>query len=129
MKQASKPRRRHPVLPELAVVIAATRTATSLLSYRDRPTMTKESFGNWFHEHVSQPKCRLGHGLRKAGATRAAQNGATVAELEAIYGCQAEKCLVYTRSVDRARLAQSAMSKLVGLKQNIYSAPNQKVRR
>jgi hypothetical protein len=49
--------------------------------------MTKESLSNWFHD-----KCDAAgvpgsaRGLRKAGATRLANNGATVAQLEAIYG-------------------------------------------
>jgi hypothetical protein len=55
----------------------------------------------------------LTDGLRKAGATRAANNGATEAELEAIFGWKGGKmAALYTREADRARLARQAMSKL-----------------
>jgi hypothetical protein len=49
--------------------------------------LTKESFGNVFRDACNTAgvtKCA--HGVRKIGATRAANNGATVAELEAIFG-------------------------------------------
>ena len=49
----------------------------------------------------------------KIGATRAANNGATVAELEAIFGWQGGgMASLYTRAADRARLAKAAISKL-----------------
>jgi hypothetical protein len=51
--------------------------------------------------------------VRKIGATRAANNGATVAELEAIFGWQGGgMASLYTRAADRARLAKGAISKL-----------------
>jgi hypothetical protein len=54
------------------------------------------------------------HGLRKAAATRAANAGATVAELEAIFGWSGgTMAALYTRAADRRRLAKSAMHKLV----------------
>jgi hypothetical protein len=47
--------------------------------------------------------------LRKAGATRAADNGATVHQLMALFGWKTEKmALVYTRKADRKRLASTA---------------------
>jgi integrase len=69
-----------PVLPEVAAIINASRTGdlAFIAGERGRP-MTKESFGNWF-----RGACQVAgvpgsaHGLRKAGATRAAENGATV---------------------------------------------------
>ena len=46
-------------------------------------------------------------------ATRAANAGATVAELEAIFGWQGgTMAALYTRAADRRRLAQGAMHKL-----------------
>jgi integrase len=104
-----------PVLPELASIIAATKTGdlAFIATAHGRP-MTKEGFGNWF-----RGACKAAgvpgsaHGLRKAGATRAANNGATVAQLEAIYGWSGGKMAsLYTRSADRARLAREAMGKL-----------------
>ena len=56
---------------------------------------------------------RAAHGLRKAGATRAANNGATVAELEAIFGWTGGgMAALYTRAADRTRLAKKAMQKM-----------------
>ena len=53
------------------------------------------------------------HGLRKVGATRAAENGATVAEFEAIFDCQGGGMgSLHTREADRARLSRQAIGKL-----------------
>jgi integrase len=86
--------------------------------------MTKESFGNWFKDACKAAGV-LGsaHGLRKAGATRAANNGATVAQLEAIYSWSGGKMAsLYTRYADRVRLAREAMHKLsIDETKNIYS--------
>jgi integrase len=86
--------------------------------------MAKESFGTWF-----RGACKAAgvpgsaHGLRKAGATRAANNGATEAELEAIFGWRGGKMAsLYTREADRARLARRAMRKLL-LDENVNRSP------
>jgi integrase len=104
-----------PMLPELAEIIAATKTGD--LAFVATPTggpMTKESFGNWFRlacKAAGVPGAA--HGLRKAGATRAANNGATEAELEAIFGWHGGRMAsLYTRQADRVRLARHAMGKL-----------------
>jgi integrase len=75
---------------------------------------TKEGFGNEFRE-----ACRAAgvhgsaHGVRKIAATRAANAGATVAQLEAIFGWSGGRMAsLYTQSADRKRLALDAMSKL-----------------
>lgn len=53
------------------------------------------------------------HGLRKAAATRAADNGATAHELMAIFGwVDIKEAEIYTRAADRKRLAAQAMGKL-----------------
>ena len=53
------------------------------------------------------------HGIAKIGATRAANNGAAVAELEAIFGWSGGRMAsLYTRAADRTRLAKRAMEKL-----------------
>ena len=55
----------------------------------NRRPFTKESFGNVFREACNAAGVeKFAHGVRKIGATRAANNGATVAELEAIFGWQ-----------------------------------------
>jgi len=58
-------------------------------------------------------KGKAAHGLRKVGATRAAENGATVAELEALFGWRGgTMASLYTRDANRARLAKGAIGKL-----------------
>ena len=67
-----------PVLPVLAATIAAWRTGDLAFLVTERNTpMVKESFRNWFREACREAGCPGStHGLRKAGATRAAENGA-----------------------------------------------------
>jgi integrase len=105
-----------PVLPMLAASIAATKTGdlTFLITERGTP-FVKESFGNWFREACREAGCPgSAHGLRKAGATRAADNGATMHQLMALFGWKTEKmALVYTRKADRKRLALSAVNLLL----------------
>jgi integrase len=76
--------------------------------------MTKESFGNWFGK-----VCRAAgvpgsaHGLRKAGATRAADAGATEYELMALYGWDSPRtAAIYTRKANREKLSRSGSEKL-----------------
>ncbi len=53
------------------------------------------------------------HGVRKIGATRAAEAGATVAELEALFGWTGGTMAShYTKTADRKRLAQQAAEKV-----------------
>lgn len=91
---------------------------------------TKESFGNAFSDACRKAGIRKSaHGVRKAGATRAANNGATVAQLEAIFGWVGGNMAAhYTRSADRARLAREAIGKLANDDGTSIPAPHQKVR-
>lgn len=80
--------------------------------------LTKESFGNLFKEACRDAGVdehgKAAHGLRKLGATRAAEAGATVAELEAIFGWHGGgMASLYTREADRVRLAKGAIDKLL----------------
>ena len=53
------------------------------------------------------------HGMRKAAATSAAENGATERELEAIFGWSGGRmATLYTKSANRGRLAAGAIGKL-----------------
>jgi integrase len=82
-----------PVLPVLARTIAASTTGdlTFLVTERGAP-FVKESFGNWFREACREARCPgSAHGLRKAGATRAAENGATAHQQMALFGWKTEK--------------------------------------
>jgi integrase len=104
-----------PILPTLAATLEAGPCGdlTFVVGERGHP-LTKESFGNAFKK-----ACRAAgvpgsaHGIRKIAATRAAENGATVAELEAIFGWHGGAMAAhYTREANRARLAKEAMHKL-----------------
>ena len=78
--------------------------------------LTKESFGNEF-----KAACKAAgvpgsaHGVRKVAATTAANNGATEAQLMAIFGWTDPKmAALYTRTANRKQLAAEAMEKLSG---------------
>ena len=107
-----------PILPALAASIDATprpSNALALIAAKDGRPMVKESFGNWFADAVKAAGLKgvSAHGLRKAAATEAANNGATVAELEAIFGWRGGgMAALYTRKADRIRLAKGAAHKL-----------------
>lgn len=102
-----------PILPTLAGVIAQSPCGdmTFLVSDYGRP-FTAAGFGNKFRQWCNEaglPKCSA-HGLRKAGATILAENGATDRQLMAIYDwTTASQATVYTRAADRKRLAADAM--------------------
>jgi len=69
------------------------------------------------------------HGLRKIGATRAANNGATVAQLNAIFGWTGSKMAsLYTQNADRKRLAQDAIAMLANESATFIPSPSDKVR-
>jgi integrase len=74
--------------------------------------LAKESFGNFFREACDAAGVhgKSAHGVRKIGATRAADNGATVTELEAIFGWEGGgMAALYTKSADRKRASLRAM--------------------
>jgi integrase len=87
---------------------------TFIAGENGRP-LTKESFGNLFRKACREAglKDRSAHGLRKAAATRAANAGATVAQLEAIFGWSGgTMASLYTRAANRRKLALDAMHML-----------------
>ncbi len=93
-------------------------TLTFLETEYGRP-FAVAGFGNWFRDRCNEaglPQCSA-HGLRKAAATVAAENGATAHELMAIFGWlslkEAER---YTRAAERRKLAERGMGTLVALK-------------
>src|SRR5690606_7065413 len=106
-----------PVLPGLQATSDATdtRDLAALRNERGRP-FTGNGLGN-----NRRPRCGRGQvpqapmrGLRKAGATIAADNGATDSQLVAIFGWTTKKqTTLYTKKADRKRLAGEAMRKLV----------------
>jgi integrase len=105
-----------PMLPVLAETLAAGPCGDlTFIAGENGHPLTKESFGNLFRKacRAAGLRRRSAHGLRKAAATRAANAGATVAELEAIFGWSGgTMASLYTRAADRRRLAERAMYKL-----------------
>jgi integrase len=105
-----------PVLPVLQRIIEASKTGdlTFLVTDQGQP-FTGNGFGNKMREWCDQarlPHCTA-HGLRKAGAAIAAENGATAHELMSIFGCltlkEAER---YTRAAEQKKIAGRAMTML-----------------
>jgi len=76
--------------------------------------LTKESFGNMFREACNKAGVKKSaHGVRKISATRAANAGATVAQLKALFGwTDNEMPSLYTQTADRRKLARDAIEKL-----------------
>lgn len=121
-----KNRKRKPVTVELPVLIALdeiiaaspTGDLTFLITQFGRP-FTANGFGNWFRRRCKEADLShcSAHGLRKAGAARAAENSATTHELMAIFGWQTVKeAERYTQAAQRKRLASNA-ERLLGHRQ------------
>ena len=107
-----KNRKRKPIAIELPILRALqtaleqgpTGDLTYLVTERRKP-FTAAGFDNWFRDRCNEaglPQCSA-HGLRKAGASIAAENGATTMR-------QAE---TYTRTAERKRMAGDAMGLLI----------------
>lgn len=104
-----------PVLPELEQTITAGPTGElAIISSKKGQPIRKEVLGNLFKEACRAAGIhKSAHGIRKAAATRAANNGATVATLEAIFGWEGgQMASLYTRAADRRALAAEHMGKL-----------------
>jgi integrase len=96
----------------LAQVIAATKTGDLhfLVTEYGKPFSTTglgQKIRTWCDE-AGVPG--TAHGLRKAGATRAAENGATEYQLMAIFGwLDPEMAATYVKAANRKRLADAGM--------------------
>ena len=114
-----------PILLELQQVIDASPVGdlTFLVTEFGKP-FTAAGFGNWFRERCNEAGIThcTAHGLRKAAATVAAENGATAHELMSIFGWltlkEAER---YTRAAERKKLADRGMGRLVPIKSGTQS--------
>lgn len=99
----------------LAASIAAGPTGdlTFIATERGRP-LTAESFGNQFRDWCREAGVeKSAHGLRKLAATISAENGATVNELEAMFGWSGGRMAsLYTKAADRKRLGLGASAKM-----------------
>ena len=120
---AQKNRRRNPVtievpiLPALQSIIDASVTGdlTYMMTEYGQP-FTAAGFGGWFRERCDEAGLRhcSAHGLRKAGASIAAENGASPHQLMAIFGWlslkEAER---YTQAARRKGMARDGMGFLM----------------
>jgi len=102
-----------PILPPLLEAIEATspKGSTFLLNGYNRP-YTENGLGNkareWF-DQAGLHHCSL-HGLRKAGPSIAAENGATHEQLKAIWGWVTDaQASHYIRKANRKKLADAGM--------------------
>lgn len=105
-----------PVLPELQAELdrLPADQLTFLMTGEGR-AFSSAGFGNWFHDMAVEaglPDLNT-HGLRKAGATRGAEAGWTDHEIMAWGGWKSlAQVQLYTRTVNRRKLAQGAVHKL-----------------
>jgi integrase len=111
----TKPKHREiPILPALRGELDASVSGhlSYLVTEHGRPYASAKAFGNRFKAWCVQaglPHCSA-HGLRKAGATFAAEQGATEHQLMAVYGWDSPKqAALYTRTANRKRLTENAM--------------------
>jgi integrase len=117
-------------LPQLRAVVEATPVLgkdTWLVTSFGKP-FAVAGFGNKMREWCDQAELKhcSAHGLRKAGACIAAENGATEPQLMSIFGWTTLKQVqLYTRQVRDARLAEESMHLVVAKDRG--TSPEQKV--
>ncbi len=105
-----------PILPPLrAILDASTVSQETWLETSLGKPYSVNGFGNTFKDWCKEallPRCTC-HGLRKIGAVRAAEAGASEHELMAMFGWEdADMARVYTRKAAQKRLAASGAAKL-----------------
>lgn len=107
-----------PVLPPLAAVIAslpATSALTFITTEHGKPFSTKglgQRMRKWF-DAAGLTHCSS-HGIRKADAVIAAENGATSKELQAMFGwTSSREADRYTKKAERQRLGTSGAPSLM----------------
>jgi integrase len=107
-----------PILPILAKTLEAGPTGElAFICGINRKPLKKTSFGNLFKEAcvkagVNENK-KAAHGVRKIGATTAADNGATVQELDSIFGWEGgNMAALYTEAANRKRASMRAAAML-----------------
>jgi integrase len=102
-----------PILPPLRASIAAAPIGhlVYLVTPQGRPHSAK-AFGGWFKRRCREAGLDAdlaAHGLRKLGATRCAERGATEYELMALFGWSSSKlAALYTRKANRRKLEAGA---------------------
>lgn len=105
-----------PVPQDLPPVILASKTGDLVLigNVKTGAPLRKEALGNWFRRAaVAAGVDGNCHGLRKAAAVRLAEAGATIFELNAVFGWTGTSMAsLYVEKANRKRLADSAAEKL-----------------
>jgi len=104
-----------PILPVLQKTLDNSPTGDlAFICGANGQPMKKESFGNMFREACNKAGVKKSaHGVRKISATRAANAGATVAQLKALFGwTDNDMPSLYTQTADRRKLARDAIEKL-----------------
>lgn len=113
-----------PILREVIDKIPASQSTYLITEYR-KP-FTPAGFGNWFRDRCDEAGLKhcSAHGLRKAGATFAAENGATEHQLMAIFGWKnVQQAEVYTRKARERKLLIDSMHRISGEQQRSESVP------
>ncbi|HKD48208.1 MAG TPA: tyrosine-type recombinase/integrase [Rhizomicrobium sp.] len=105
-----------PVIDELAAELAlAPRGDLAFILTEYGKTFSEKGFGQWFNEKCRKAglvNCTM-HGIRKGAATIAANNGATVHQLMAMFGWMTEQMAIhYTKKANRKTLADAGMKHL-----------------
>jgi integrase len=110
-----------PMLPVLERVLEASPcgSLTFIETEFGKPHTTK-GLGNWFADRCIEAKVPgRAHGLRKAGATIAAENGATPYQLMSIFGWKTlEQAELYTKKVRQQLMAAGSMH-LIGFDRTV----------
>lgn len=105
------------ILPPLARSIKASVTGDMTYLVTSKGTaFGKESFGNWFRRACRAARVPgSSHGLRKLAAVRMAENGATEAELNAVFGWAdgSGESATYIRKASRKRLSRGGIVKVL----------------
>ena len=111
-----------PILPPLCRSIDATQIGhlVYLVTASGKPHSAK-AFGNWFKKRCREAGLDglSAHGLRKLGAQRCAEAGASEHQLMALFGWTTpQQAALYTRKANRARLEAAAAPLLAARNQN-----------
>jgi integrase len=112
-----------PVLPPLQAVIDASQIGhlTYLVTAFGKP-FSDAGIGNWFRDRCDEAGLHhcSAHGLRKAGATIAADLGASDEQLMALFGWKSRRQVAtYTRAANQKKLAHEAAKRIASaLKMN-----------
>lgn len=109
-----------PMVPPLYKATRATKVQgpTYLLNDKGKPFTSSDSFGQMFRRWCREAglQNRSSHGIRKAAGHLLAQEGCSQYQIMAIHGhTQAKTSEIYTKGVERWRMAADAMKRLEGM--------------